>query len=174
MKKQGIKIPMFKHDDSFQREEKYDFAVGSDHAGFYLKGRIKQYFLKKGKKVLDVGTYDCRSVDPGPIAEKVGQLVADGTSAKGILVCGTGIGMCMGANKVFSIRAALCHNAYTARYAKRHNNANVLCLGARVISEKVGLECVKIWLKEDFLGKKYARRMDYLDIIEEHSFQRKK
>lgn len=113
-------------------------------------------------------------VGPGPIAEKVGQLVADGTSAKGILVCGTGIGMCMGANKVFNIRAALCHNTYTARYAKRHNNANVLCLGARVISEKVGLECVKIWLKEDFLGKKYARRMDYLDVIEEHSFQRKK
>ncbi|GAH54523.1 unnamed protein product, partial [marine sediment metagenome] len=82
---------------------------------------------------------------------------------------GTGIGMCMGANKVFGVKAALCHNKFTACYAKRHNNANVLCLGARVISEEVALECVKTWLEEKFLGGDYARRMAYLDVIEEHS-----
>lgn len=153
-----------------KKEIKYDFAIGSDHAGFYLKERIKQYLLQKEKKVLDAGTYSCESIDSGPIAEKVGQLVAEGKCEKGILICGTGIGMCMGANKVFGVKAALCHNKFTACYAKRHNNANVLCLGARVISEEVALECIKTWLEEKFLGGKYTRRMAYLDIIEEHSF----
>ncbi|NQS89972.1 ribose 5-phosphate isomerase B [Patescibacteria group bacterium] len=161
-------------DDSFKKEEKYDFAIGSDHAGFYLKERIQQYFLGKKKKVLDVGTYSCESIDSGPIAEKVGQLIADDRCEKGILICGTGIGMCMGVNKVFGVKAALCHDKFTARYAKRHNNADVICLGARVISEETALECVKTWLEEKFLGGKYARRTAYLNVIEEHSFYKKK
>lgn len=154
---------------SLEKETKYHFAVGSDHAGFHLKEQIKQYLLQNEKKALDVGTYSPESIDSGPIAEKVGQFVADGKCEKGILICGTGIGMCMGANKVFGVKAALCHNKFTACYAKRHNNANVLCLGARVISEEVALECVKTWLEEKFLGGDYARRMAYLDVIEEHS-----
>jgi len=161
-------------DESPEKEIKYDFAIGSDHAGFHLKERIKQYLLQNKKRVLDVGTYSPESIDPGPIAEKVGQLVADGKCKKGILICGTGIGMSMGANKVFGVKAALCHNKFTACYAKRHNNANVLCLGARVISEEVALECVNTWLEEKFLGGKYARRMAYLDVIEEHSFYKER
>lgn len=149
--------------------KKYDFAVGSDHAGFSLKERIKEYLCGEGGTVFDVGIHTLKSVGTGPIAEKVGRLVAQGKCEKGILVCGTGIGMTMGANKVFGIRAALCHNQFTASYAKRHNDANVICLGARVTAEELALECVRTWLKEKFLGGKYAQRLDYLDVIENHS-----
>ncbi|MCD6407214.1 ribose 5-phosphate isomerase B [Candidatus Aerophobetes bacterium] len=163
-----------KENKNFSSEKNFDFAIGSDHAGFYLKEKIKEYLTKIGKKVLDVGTYTPESTDSGPIAEKVGQLVVEGKCGKGILICGTGIGMSMGANKVFGVRAALCHNIYTARYAKMHNDANILCLGARVIGDELALECVKAWMEEKFLGGKYARRMNYLDVIEEHSFQKMK
>lgn len=154
-------------------DKKYDFAVGSDHAGFSLKERLKEYLSGEGRTVFDVGTHTLKSVGTGPIAEKVGRLVAQGKCEKGILVCGTGIGMTMGANKVFGIRAALCHNQFTASYAKRHNDANVICLGARVTAEELALECVRTWLKEKFLGHKYAQRLDYLDVIEDHSCRTK-
>jgi len=157
-----------------RKKVKYDFAIGSDHAGFHLKEQIKQYLLQNKRRVMDVGTYSPESIDSGSIAERVGQLVADGKCEKGILICGTGIGMSMGANKVPGVRAALCHDKFTACYAKRHNNANVLCLGARVISKEVALKCVETWLEEKFLGGKYARRMAYLDVIEEHSFHKMK
>jgi len=156
-----------------QEGKKYDFAVGSDHAGFSLKERIKEYLCGEGRTVFDVGIHTLKSVGTGPIAEKVGRLVAQGKCEKGILVCGTGIGMTMGANKVFGIRAALCHNQFTASYAKRHNDANVICLGARVTAEELALECVRTWLKEKFLGGKYARRLNYLDVIEDHSCKSK-
>jgi ribose 5-phosphate isomerase B len=154
--------------------KKYDFAVGSDHAGFSLKEKLKEHLCGEGKTCVDVGIHKLRSVGTGPIAEKVGRLVAKGKCKKGILVCGTGIGMAMGANKVFGIRAALCHNQFTASYAKRHNDANVICLGARVIAEELALECVRTWLKEKFLGGKYARRLAYLDVIENRSCRIKK
>ena len=155
------------------RGEKYEFAVGSDHAGFSLKERIKEYLGGEGRTVLDVGIHTLKSVGTGPIAEKVGRLVAEGKCEKGILVCGTGIGMAMGANKVFGIRAALCYNQFTASYAKRHNDANVICLGARVIAEELALECIRTWLKEKFLGGKYAQRLAYLDVIENQSCRNK-
>ena len=153
--------------------EKYDFAVGSDHAGFSLKERIKEYLHGEGRSVFDVGIHTLKSVGTGPIAEKVGHLVAEGKCKKGILACGTGIGMSMGANKVFGIRAALCHNQFTASYAKQHNDANVICLGARVTAEELALECVRTWLKEEFLGGKYTQRLRYLDVIENHSSKNK-
>ena len=155
-------------------DEKYDFAVGSDHAGFSLKERLKGYLRGEGKTLFDVGIHTLKSVGTGPIAEKVGRLVAGGKCEKGILVCGTGIGMAMGANKVFGIRAALCHNQFTASYAKRHNDANVICLGARVTAEELAVECVRTWLKEEFLGGKYARRLAYLNVIENRSCRIKK
>jgi len=164
--------PMLKELQS-EGGEKYDFAVGSDHAGFSLKERIKKYLCGEGRAVFDVGIHTLKSVGTGPIAEKVGRLVAEGKCEKGILICGTGIGMAMGANKVFGIRAALCYNQSTAPYAKRHNNANVICLGARVIGEELALECIKTWLKEKFLGGKYAQRLAYLDVIENHSCNKK-
>jgi len=150
-------------------EKKYDFAVGSDHAGFSLKERLKEYLCGEGRAVFDVGIHTLRSVGTGPIAEKVGRLVAQGKCEKGILVCGTGIGMVMGANKIFGIRAALCHNQFTASYAKQHNDANVICLGAQVTAEELALECVRTWLREKFLGGKYLQRLAYLDVIENHS-----
>ncbi len=156
-----------------EEDEKYDFAVGSDHAGFSLKEKIKEYLCGEGRTILDVGIHTLRSVGTGPIAEKVGRLVAKRKCEKGILVCGTGIGMAMGANKVFGIRAALCYNQFTASYAKRHNDANVIRLGARVLGEELALECVRTWLREEFLGGKYAERLAYLDVIENHSCQNK-
>jgi ribose 5-phosphate isomerase B len=153
--------------------EKYEFAVGSDHAGFSLKEKIKKYLSEEKRTVFDVGIHTLKSVGTGPIAEKVGGLVAKGKCEKGILVCGTGIGMSMGANKVFGVRAALCHNQFTASYAKQHNNANVICLGARVIAEELALECVRTWLQEEFLGGKYAQRLAYLDVIENRSCRNK-
>jgi len=168
----GTGKPMPK-DLKSEEGEKYNFAVGSDHAGFSLKERIKEYLCGEGRAVLDVGIHTLRSVGTGPVAEKVGRLVAKGKCEKGILVCGTGIGMAMGANKVFGIRAALCYNQFTASYAKRHNDANVICLGARVLGEELAIECVRTWLREEFLGDKYAQRLAYLDIIENHSCRNK-
>ena len=168
----GIGKPMPKKLES-EEDEKYDFAVGSDHAGFHLKERIREYLGREGRTVRDVGIHMLKSVGTAPIAEKVGRLVAKGKCEKGILVCGTGIGMAMGANKVFGIRAALCYNQFTASYAKRHNDANVICLGARVLGEELALECVRTWLREEFLGGKYLQRLAYLDVIENHSCQNK-
>ena len=151
-----------------------DYAIGSDHAGFHLKEKIKEYLRSGRKSVHDVGIHTLMNVGTGPIAEKVGRLVFKGKCKKGVLVCGTGIGMAIGANKVFGIRAAVCNNQFSAYYAKRHNDVNVICLGARIVAEELAIACLKTWLKEEFLGKKYAQRLAYLDVTENHSCEETK
>ena len=134
-------------------------AVGADHAGVFLKNDIVKLLEKEGYKVKDFGTYSDESCDYPIYAKAVADAVASGLCEKGILVCGTGIGMSMAANKVKGIRAAVCSEAKSAEMTRRHNDANILCLGARMIDEKTAEELVKIFLSTEFEGGKHLRRI---------------
>lgn len=135
-------------------------ALGADHGGFELKEAIKKYLTDSGHGVVDVGCNSTNSVDYPDYAEKVVQQILDGACPQGILVCGTGIGMSIAANRHRQIRAAVCHNAYTAEMSREHNDANILCLGARVLDPKLALEIVKIWLSTEFSGGRHQRRIE--------------
>ncbi len=134
-------------------------AVGSDHGGFRLKAAIVTRLRQQGYEVEDMGTDSGASVDYPEFARAVCRAVAAGACDRGILVCGTGIGMSMVANREPAIRAALCHDAYTARMSREHNDANVLCLGERVLGEGVALDLVEIWLATPFAGGRHLRRI---------------
>ena len=142
-------------------------AVGSDHAGFPLKEKITAYLREKGYEVLDLGTYSLDSVDYPVYGVKVGRAVTDGTADKGIVVCGTGIGISIAANKVPGVRAANCTNEYMAKYTRLHNDANVLALGARVVGDGVAEEIVDVFLHTEFEGGRHARRVALLDHTDE-------
>jgi ribose 5-phosphate isomerase B len=137
-------------------------AVGSDHGGFELKQHVVEFLSKTGHEVESVGCFDLASVDYPDFADKVCTLVKAGTCERGILICGTGIGMSIAANRHRDIRAALCHEAFTARMSREHNNANVLCLGARVIGSELALEIVRTWVAAEFAGGRHQRRLDML------------
>ncbi len=134
-------------------------AVGSDHGGFRLKAAIVTWLRQQDFAVEDMGTDSGGSVDYPEFARAVCRAVATGECDRGILVCGTGIGMSMVANRDPAIRAALCHDAYTARMSREHNDANVLCLGERVLGEGVALDLVGIWLATPFAGGRHLRRI---------------
>ncbi len=123
--------------------------ISSDHGGYNLKGYVKKYVSESGYEIEDLGTNSEESVDYPDYAEKLCKKVFE-NKAKGILICGTGIGMSMSANKMKGIRAALCGNEYLAKMSRRHNNSNVLCLGGRVIGEELACNIVKVWLETDF------------------------
>lgn len=141
-------------------------ALGADHGGYALKEAVKKYLEEEKIEYRDFGTFDKNSVDYAPIAARVAHFVADGNAGLGILCCGTGIGMSMAANKVKGIRAAVCDNAYCAEITRRHNNANILCLGGRVISEKQAVEFTKLFLNAPFDGGRHQRRIDEIASIE--------
>ena len=124
-------------------------AVGSDHGGFALKEAVKKHLEAKGIEVEDFGCYSTESVDYAVYGAKVAHCVADGKADYGVLVCSTGIGISMAANKVKGIRAALCSDTHAAEMTRRHNNANILCLGGLVTEEKTALEIVDTFLKSD-------------------------
>ncbi len=134
-------------------------AVGSDHGGFRLKETIVSCLRQLGHEPVDLGTHGEASVDYPDFARAVCQAVASGECERGILICGTGIGMSMVANRQAGIRAALCHDAYTAKMSREHNDANVLCLGERVVGEGVALDLVELWLKTSFAGDRHLRRI---------------
>lgn len=134
-------------------------ALGADHGGYHLKEKIVQLVRDLGHDVADTGCFSCDSVDYPDYAEHVVALVDDGSCERGILVCGTGIGMAIAANRNRKIRAANCHDDYTARMSREHNDANVLCLGARVIGEGVAVDLVKIWLVTPFSGGRHQSRI---------------
>jgi ribose 5-phosphate isomerase B len=134
-------------------------AIGSDHAGFPLKLEIVKYFNEIGQGYHDFGTYDTAACDHPDFARAVAEAVARGEYERGILVCGTGIGMSIAANKVPGVYAALCHDVYSARRSRWHNDANVLCLGGRVIGVGLALEIVEAWLETPFSeGERHLRR----------------
>ena len=141
-------------------------AIGSDHGGFDLKNEIVRFMSEKGFMVKDYGTYDCSSVDYPDYGLAVAEAVKSEECDKGIVICGTGIGISISANKVPGIRAALCTDGYMARMSREHNDANILALGGRVIGVGLALEIVDIWLKTDFLGGRHKIRVDKISGIE--------
>lgn len=138
-------------------------ALGCDHGGFVYKQKIIDYLKARNIEFVDVGTHTREACDYPEIARSVTELVASGQVDRGILVCGTGIGMSIAANKIRGIRAALCGDTYSARVSRAHNNANVLCLGERVIGEHLALDIVDIWLKTGFEGSRHKRRVDIIE-----------
>jgi ribose 5-phosphate isomerase B len=141
-------------------------ALGADHAGFHTKEIIRGYLEGQGYTVNDVGTWSEESVDYPDYARKVGDEVAQGQAQVGVLVCGTGIGMAIAANKVAGVRAATAHDAMTARLAREHNDANVLTLGGRVVDSDQALEIVREFLGTQFAGGRHQRRIDKVTEID--------
>lgn len=141
-------------------------AIGCDHRGVDLKGFVIALLVELGHSYEDVGAYDANSVDYPDIAQKVAEGVAKHKFDRGILICSTGIGMCIAANKVSGIRAALCHDSFTARRSRLHNDANVLCLGAEVVSQDTAKEIISTFLSTEFEGGRHARRLEKIQALE--------
>ncbi len=141
-------------------------AIGSDHGGFILKEEIKSYVESLGYEVQDFGTYTKESVDYPDIAKKVAEAVVDGSCDKGILICGTGIGISIAANKVKGIRAALCHDTFSAHASREHNDANILAMGERVIGVELAKEITRTWLNAEFEGERHLRRINKIREME--------
>ncbi len=137
-------------------------AIGSDHGGYVLKEQVVNFLQGGGHEIIDCGCKSPDSVDYPDFAKKVCEEVIHGNSEAGILICGTGIGMSIAANRHRDIRAALCHEAFTARMSREHNNANVLCLGERVLGSEIALDIVRVWVGTDFAGGRHQRRIDKL------------
>ena len=135
-------------------------ALGCDHRGLNLKQAIASLVSGAGHNCEDFGCYNAASVDYPDIARKVAEAVAGGEFDRGILICSTGIGMSITANKVKGIRAALCHNPFTACRARQHNDANVLCLGSDIVGQGMAEETVRVFLDTGFEGGRHARRLD--------------
>lgn len=141
-------------------------SIGSDHAGFELKEKIKTVLRELQHEVRDEGTTNRESVDYPDLAAPVAQAVARRDAERGILVCGSGIGMAMAANKVPGVRAATCHNLETARLSRRHNDANVLTLGSRTLDHDLSLAIVREWLQTPFDGGRHERRVQKIAELE--------
>jgi ribose 5-phosphate isomerase B len=141
-------------------------AIGSDHRGYDVKRRVISVLEKLGHEVLDVGPQKRESVDYPDYAFQVALAVSEGRVDRGILICGTGIGMCIAANKVHGVRAAPCHDSITAEMSRRHNDANVLCLSADLLGEELIDRMVRIWLETEFEQGRHARRVDKITKFE--------
>jgi len=141
-------------------------AIGSDHGGFRLKTEIIAYLKEQGIDCQDFGTYSTDSVDYPDFARAVAEAVAGGKFERGILCCGTGIGVSIAANKVAGIRAALCHDTFSARMAGEHNMANIITLGERVIGFGLARDIVGTWLNAKFAGGRHAQRLEKIAVME--------
>lgn len=142
-------------------------SIGCDHAGFELKERVKQYLKDSDHQIDDQGTFNCESTDYPDFAATVAQTVSEARSERGILICGTGIGMSITANKVAGVRAALCHSVETARLSRQHNDSNVLAIGARVLEPELALAIVEEWLQAQFEGGRHQKRLDKIGLLED-------
>jgi len=143
-------------------------ALGCDHGGFALKQAVKKFLDEKGLEYKDYGTYTEESCDYPSYGEAVAKAIVNGECDRGILICGTGIGISLAANKVKGIRAALCHNEFTAQMCREHNNAQILAMGARVLEEDMALRIVDIFLNTEFAGGRHETRVNKLMEIENH------
>lgn len=141
-------------------------AVGCDHAGWEMKEDLKPFLEGLGHQLKDFGTDSQDSVDYPDYALPVAKAVAKGELERGIIICGTGIGSSIVANKVSGIRAAVCHDTYTAQMSRSHNDANILCLGDRVIDKQLAHRIVEVWLNTPFSGGRHARRLKKIEEIE--------
>jgi len=142
-------------------------AIGCDHAGFELKEDLRVYLRERGVEVLDLGTPEGAPVDYPEIGMAVAERVSTGAIPRGILICGTGIGMSLVANRFRGVRATLCHDLYTARMSREHNDSNVLVLGGRLLGKGIAREIVGIWLEAEFLGGNHQRRLDQIARLDE-------
>jgi len=141
-------------------------AIGCDHRGFALKQVIMPFLQNSGHSYQDFGCFNTDSVDYPDIAQKVGAAVASGSFDQGILICSTGIGMSIAANKIRRIKAALCHDAFTSQRARQHNDANILCLSGEDIDTESALEIVKTFLATDFEGGRHIQRLKKIEALE--------
>lgn len=142
-------------------------VIGSDHGGLCLKSALGSYLTRRGFQVTDAGTNDENSVDYPDFGQKVAESVITGQAELGILICGTGIGMSIAANKIPGIRAALVTDVFMARMAKEHNNANILVLGGRVLDEQKACDLVGAWLDATFEGGRHQNRLDKITALEQ-------
>lgn len=145
-----------------------EVIIGSDHAGFELKSNLIDFLSEKGYDVIDLGTNSEESCNYPEFAKKVAEKVS-GSNDKGILICGTGIGMSIAANKIKGIRAALVYDIETAEFSRKHNDSNILCIGARKVSEGDAKKITANWLKTDFEGGRHQRRLDLIANLEGRS-----
>ena len=143
-------------------------VISSDHAGFALKEEIRAYLAKQGHEVVDLGAYNAEPSDYPDFAEKVGLALKDGVAKKGILICGSGVGVCVAANKMPGIRAGMCHDTYSAHQGVEHDDMNVVVLGARIIGPALAFEVVDAFLKAEFQAKeeRFIRRYKKVLAIE--------
>jgi ribose 5-phosphate isomerase B len=143
-----------------------NIAIGSDHAGFSLKQAVMSLLCELGHSYEDFGCHDTGSVDYPDIGRPVAEAVSKGKYDHGILICSTGIGMSIIANKVRGIRAALCDNTFSARRAREHNDANILCMGEWVVGQGLAREIVTTYLTSEFVGGRHARRVEKIKTVE--------
>ncbi len=144
-------------------------ALGCDHGGFELKENIKKHFDKNNIEYKDFGVHTCQSIDYPEIATVVCDAIVSGECDKGLLFCGTGIGMSIAANKFNGIRAACCSDTFSAKYTRLHNNANVLCLGGRVVGAGLATEIVDLFINTEYEGGRHQKRLDLISEIEKHN-----
>jgi ribose 5-phosphate isomerase B len=141
-------------------------AIGSDHAGYEAKERVKRELEARGVEVIDKGAHNLESVDYPDFGAAVGRAVASGEAERGVLVCGSGIGISMAANKVPGVRAAVCWNEETARLAREHNDANILCFGARFIEPELAARILRVFIETDFAVGRHALRVEKLSQLD--------
>ena len=146
-------------------------ALGCDHGGIAIKPSVVKVLETNGIEVVDFGCFDTSSVDYPDYALKVAETVSQGKADKGIILCGTGIGISIAANKVKGIRAAVCHDLFTAQMCAQHNDANVLSMGGRVVSEELAAQMTQIWLDTPFEGGRHSGRVDKITQIENKYFK---
>lgn len=149
-------------------ERAASIVIGSDHAGFALKEVIKEYLSVLNFNIEDCGTHDEASVDYSDFGIKVAEKVSSGEYSRGILICGTGLGMSMVANRFKFARAALCSDLFSARMSRLHNDANILVMGGRVIGTELAKEIVRVWLETEFEGGRHKKRIEKFDRIQEN------
>ncbi|MEA1965128.1 MAG: ribose 5-phosphate isomerase B [Candidatus Aerophobetes bacterium] len=147
-------------------------AIGADHAGYWLKEKVKNFLSQKEIECQDFGCYNTESTDYPDWGVKVAEAVAKNEFDRGILICGTGMGMCMVANKIPGIRAVSCYGVYAARLSREHNDSNILTLGGRITGEDLAKEIVEEWLKTEFKGDRHKKRVDKIRKIEEKYFKK--
>ena len=143
-------------------------AIASDHAGFPLKEEVREFVAKLGHEVHDLGAYNTEPSDYPDFAVLVGKELMAGTAERGILICGSGVGVCIAANKMPGVRAGMCHDTYSAHQGVEHDEMNVLVLGARIIGSALAFECVESYLKANFIGSepRFVRRLNKVKAIE--------
>ena len=141
-------------------------AMGADHGGYSLKEVVKKHLVEAGHEVLDLGTHDTESCNYPVYAEKVAYAVADKDADLGVLICGTGIGMSIAANKVKGIRAAAVSDCFTAQATREHNDSNIICLGERIVGPGLAMRIVDTWLEASFQGGRHQTRVDMINELE--------